>query len=470
MNILFLNPPFGWQRPEGLDAPMGIMYLSAVLKLAGHSCFLVDHAWERPDDWTRWDAAIAEKPDMVLVNTQIRFTDETREALVRLRARQPACPAIAFGPQASAESARLLDMGFDACVVGEPEDVLVETFEKSNCPADWAPRAGLATAGNPHPSPAPRVNVETLPFPDWDLADYGRYIRTTHNAVFMASRGLNYPDAFSQPPLIYANTPTYRCSVERVISELLEIRHRVPGHYMLLFHDEIFTENREWVVELCSQLKKARLGIPFWCFTRPDLLDNELCRIMLQSGFVGVSMGMESGSDRILELLGRNLSREKIEAGFRAAQGAGLLTVGSVMIGTPGVGLNHSDETMEEIKATVALVQALHPDVLTITLTTPLPGTSLYGHTSGRIRAVSQEDFNYYHVWPGKYPLQLENLTPEDLTDAVTLLRSAWKRRLLRTVWQMAKLGCKKSDFRKTMMAQAVKVFRRKIGVRGLVD
>lgn len=463
MKILFLNPPFGFRRPEGLDAPMGIMCLGAVLKKHGHNCRLVDNVWEQPNNWARWDTAVAGKTDVVLINTQIRFTGETREALVRLRARQPDCPVIAFGPQASTETLRLLQMGFDACVIGEPETVLVEALDKSRRPADWGPCAGLATVGHPSPPPAPRVDVETLPFPDWDLADYGRYIQTTHNAVFMASRGMDCLDTFNQPPLIYATSPTRRCSVERVIRELMELRRKFSGHYMMLFHDEVFTEDRAWVVELYARLCAVRLGVQFWCFTRPDLVDAELCRVMARCGFAGLSMGMESGSDRILKMLGRNLSREKIEAGFRAAQSSGLLTVGSVMIGTPGFGPDQPDETWAEIEATADMVRKLHPDVLTITLTTPLPGTPLHGTTTGRIRAKSPEDFNYYHVWPGKYPVQLNGLTPDDLTRGVALIRSAWKSGLLKTAWRMTKLGCRNSAFRNTLLDQAVKVIKRKI-------
>jgi len=463
VKVLFLNPQFGSRHPEGLDAPLGIMYLGAVLKAAGHACRLVDHAWEWENDWSRWERALAELPEVALINTQIRFTRETREALRRLRAWNPKCPAIAFGPYASTEAPRLLEMGFDACVIGEPETVLPGVLGSAGGRPNLSARAGLATVGCPAPPPASRADVGALPFPDWELADYGRYIRATHNAVFLASRGLARPDAFNQPPLIHATTPTRRCSVARVMSELVELRLKFPGHYMVLFHDEVFTEDRAWVLELCARLRDSRMGVPYWCFTRPDLVDGELCRSMARGGFAGVSMGMESGSDRILRLLERGLTRDRIEAGFRAVQAAGLLTVGSVMIGTPGRKPDQPDETWEEIEATADMVCHLHPDVLTVTLTTPLPGTPLHADTASRIRAASQEDFNYYYVWPGKYPVQLNLLTPEDLTRGVRLIRKAWKRGLVTTAWRMVRLGCRNAAFRNTVLDQAVKVIGRKI-------
>jgi anaerobic magnesium-protoporphyrin IX monomethyl ester cyclase len=464
LKILFLNPPFGSRRPEGLDAPMGIMYLGAVLKQAGHACSLVDHVWEKQDDWRKWDAALSERPDAVLVHTQIRFSNETQAAIRKLRSQYPSLPAIAFGPQASTEPSRLLmEMGFDACVIGEPEEVVPEVFYEMTRRNTILARPGIATLENPDSGPAPRVDPEKLPLPDWDLVEYGRYIQTTHSAVYMASRGLNYEDKFNQPPLIYAKKPTRRLSAECVIRELTQLRERFPGNYMLLFHDEIFTEDRDWVVRLCAELKKAEFKVPYWCFTRPDLIDAELCRTLRRSGFVGLSMGMESGSDRVLDILGKGLTVSQIEKGFHAAQKAGLLTTGSVMIGAAGGESGQPDEERCELESTVRMVDRLHPDVLTVTLTTPLPGTPLYEPLKEKVLAKSPEEFNYYHVWPGKYPLHLETLTANDLAKAVARIRGAWKRKLWKTALRILRLALCNGAFRNTLFNQIAKVLKRKV-------
>ncbi|MFH1800135.1 MAG: radical SAM protein [Candidatus Omnitrophota bacterium] len=464
LKILFLNPPFGSRRPEGLDAPMGIMYLGAVLKQAGHSCSLVDHVWEKQDDWRKWDLALSKKPDAVLVNTQIRFSNETHAAMRRLRSQYPSLPAIAFGPQASTEPSRLLlETGFDACVIGEPEEVIPDVFHDMARRKTILARPGIATVENPNSGPASRMDVEKLPWPDWDLVEYGRYIHSTHSAVFMASRGLNYEDKFNQPPLIYAKKPTRRLSIERVMCELTQLRERFPGNYMLLFHDEIFTEDRDWVIKLCAALRKSQWKAPYWCFTRPDLIDTELCRTLRRSGFVGLSMGMESASDRILGILGKELTVSQIEKGFRSAQKAGLLTTGSVMIGTASDELGQPDEDRRELESTVHMVGRLHPDVLTVTLTTPLPGTPLYESLKERVLAKSPEEFNYYHVWPGKYPLRLETLTAGDLAKAAAHIRAVWKRKLWKTALRILVLAFSNGAFRNTLFNQIAKVVKRKV-------
>jgi radical SAM superfamily enzyme YgiQ (UPF0313 family) len=243
----------------------------------------------------------------------------------------------------------------------------------------------------------------------------------------------------------------------------MQLRERFPGNYMLLFHDEIFTEDRDWVIKLCAALRKSQLKVPYWCFTRPDLIDTELCRIMRRSGFVGLSMGMESASDRVLGILGKGLTVSQIEKGFRSAQKAGLLTTGSVMIGTASHDLGQPDEDRRELESTVHMVARLHPDVLTVTLTTPLPGTPLYEPLKDRILAKSPEEFNYYHVWPGKYPLRLETLTAKDLAKTVAHIRAVWKRKLWKTALRIGVLAVRNGPFRHTLFNQIAKVMKRKV-------
>ncbi len=79
------------------------------------------------------------------------------------------------------------------------------------------------------------------------------------------------------------------------------------------------------------------------------------------------------------------------------------------------------------------------------------------------IVAASPEIFNYYHIWPGKYPLHIENITAEQLTAGVAIIRKAWKRKLWKTALRITKMGIQNNSFRKTLIAQVFKVVGRKI-------
>jgi hypothetical protein len=133
------------------------------------------------------------------------------------------------------------------------------------------------------------------------------------------------------------------------------------------------------------------------------------------------------------------------------------------MVGTPGRPPAESDETPDEVAQTVQLARRIGPDVLTVTLTTPLPGTPLHARVGDRLAATTEQDFNYYDVWPGKYPVRLETLNAEQLAAAVAQVRRAWKRQLPRTVFRLTGLALRNGAFRRTVAAQAVKVLKRKV-------
>jgi hypothetical protein len=109
------------------------------------------------------------------------------------------------------------------------------------------------------------------------------------------------------------------------------------------------------------------------------------------------------------------------------------------------------------------MVARLHPDVLTVTLTTPLPGTPLYEFLKERVLAKSPGEFNYYHVWPGKYPLHLIHLTAEDLAKTAAEIRNAWKNKLWKTAFRIGALAVGSGPFRNTLFAQVAKVMKRKV-------
>ena len=101
--------------------------------------------------------------------------------------------------------------------------------------------------------------------------------------------------------------------------------------------------------------------------------------------------------------------------------------------------------------------------MLTVTLTTPLPGTALYERVHRRLLLKEPEEFNYYHVWPGKYPVQLQSLVSEQLDKAVARIRRNWKRGLWKTALRTAVLAGRNAAFRRTLYQQVLKVVRRKL-------
>jgi anaerobic magnesium-protoporphyrin IX monomethyl ester cyclase len=165
-----------------------------------------------------------------------------------------------------------------------------------------------------------------------------------------------------------------RRSPADVVGEILETHERY-GVGFVSFLDDTFTTSRRWVIQLCAALTDAGLpGRVAWsCLTRPDLVDPELLASMRDAGLSRIEFGIESGSPRVLERLGKGVELPRIRTAFRMARDAGLVTMGFAMINTP-------DETPEELAQTEAEVLRIDPDFLQLSFCTPYPGTPLYDH------------------------------------------------------------------------------------------
>lgn len=138
----------------------------------------------------------------------------------------------------------------------------------------------------------------------------------------------------------------------------------------IIFSDETFTYNKKYLLEFLS-IYKAEIGLPFLCQTRADRLDIEVCRALKDSGCILVSLGIESGNDKIRnEILNRDLKKEDIVNAFKSAHKAGLQVGAFNMIGLPG-------ESEKEIIETINFNRKLKADHPICQLFMPLKGTPI---------------------------------------------------------------------------------------------
>jgi radical SAM superfamily enzyme YgiQ (UPF0313 family) len=156
--------------------------------------------------------------------------------------------------------------------------------------------------------------------------------------------------------------------------------------------DDTFTVDSHRAALICDMMRK-RKGIKWSCTTRADCVDLELAKIMAASGCCHVSVGVESGVDRILHLMGKGETVESIRQGCACLKKAAIPFVAFVMIGFPS-------ETEMEAQETLEFAVSLGADSLCGSVVTPYPGTSLYKWAveNGRVQATDYGDWRaYYH-------------------------------------------------------------------------
>ena len=379
MNILFLYPVPQPGRKVYTGYSHGIGHLSAELRARRHRTALL--ILSEMDEARLARAIEAHRPGLIAVSCSSPQAGLAGRLAAAARARTEALIVIG-GPHATCDPEGALAMdGVDGICVGEGERALVDLAgvveagrDYLSTPNFWF-RHGPDTVINPVVEP---VDLDSLRHPDRDLFPYARILaqhRKVVGAEFMASRGCPFAcrycanERLSAP---YGGPARYfRCrSVDRLLEEIEAVRFRYEDVGLIGFHDDIFGLEAGWLEEFVRAYPE-RIGLPFWCNQRPDLLDAGRAGALRRAGCVRVHIGVESGSDRVrTDVLGRKMARERIVEAFRAVKAEGMRAVAFNMIGLPG-------ETEADILETIDLNREIRPDWIILSLYYPLPGTVL---------------------------------------------------------------------------------------------
>jgi radical SAM superfamily enzyme YgiQ (UPF0313 family) len=201
-----------------------------------------------------------------------------------------------------------------------------------------------------------------------------------------------------------------RRSVGAVMEEIDSV---VADHGVnhLNFEDDIFPPTLRYLEELCTALLARRLT---WsCNARVDGLRREHFELMARAGCVKIDFGVESGSERILELNRKLVTVDKVVHVFAESQRAGILRTAYLMLGS------HVDETPAEVEQTAALARRIRPDYITYTVACPYPGTELWNECRARgflqLEAHGRPDWKRYGYYPGLPPWRFTHFTPEQM-------------------------------------------------------
>lgn len=385
----------GWGRfgrPEGGgDANFvqyGLAYIAAFARHHGHEVDLVD--LRKLAGWEEFDAEIGRRSPGVfgLSATSVDFPI-ARQAARRIKAIDPRSITVVGGVHATVRSDEAAGEGsFDHIVTGEGE-IAFEAL------------LGRIARGLPSPrviAGAP-ADLESLPFPDRELFDF-RSGELAHPWLphmappfvsIVTSRGCPFHCRFCQPAerRVFGDAARLR-SIDAVMRELEELRERY-AFQSLLIHDDLFTFSRKRVREFCRRYRAGGFGAPFTCQARADFVaaNAELVREMAETGLSCLMIGFESGSQRILDFLGKGTT---VRQNLRAAEVCrryGVKIFANYMFGVP-------TETPEDVKRTVELIRAVQPEYRSPTIFTPYHGTELYAYCRehGLLRASSGAFFN----------------------------------------------------------------------------
>ncbi len=241
-------------------------------------------------------------------------------------------------------------------------------------------------------------DLDSLGMPAWDLIMPQDYPESQHGAFYkkfpvapiMMTRGCPFSCTFCAGSVVTGKKVRKR-SVDNVLKEIL-LLHDKFGINEFYTIDDNFTMDISYAKEFLRRLKALNLGMT-WAVPngiRMDTLDKEALRLMKETGLYMISVGIESGSDRILNLMKKSLTKDKIRRAMTMIDEAGIDIAGFFILGFPG-------DTEESIRDTMRFSLELPLKRVNFFSYLPLPGTESYRdlERKGELKGVDWDNFYF---------------------------------------------------------------------------
>lgn len=423
MKICLINPPIShfWknEKPKNIgvesfffSVPLGILYIAAVLRKEGHEVTVLDcvmnadvvPAWYDEGNEVTYGLSLDEiksrlqriSPDIIGLSCQ--FTTYANNIPRVGRAVKEACPDIPLvlgGPHASVADKEVLSTTNDVDIIvrGEGEDIIVELMRYFEGQASLRDIQGITYRENGsivrNPQPKVIQDLDRIPFPAYDLIDMDGYLGRGKNRIksrvgesgkpfisMITSRGCPYNCVFCSIHLTMGKRWRGH-SADYVIKHLkfLKDNYGVDNFH---FEDDSILQDKTRFISILNLMLDNNLKID-WDTpngVRADHLNKELLQLMRKCGCVSIAIGIESGSQRVLnEVIKKKISLGTVETVAKTCLEVGMPVSGFLVIGFPG-------ETKKDIEDTVKFGLHLAKEYKTrisgAMIATPLIGTELY--------------------------------------------------------------------------------------------
>lgn len=263
-------------------------------------------------------------------------------------------------------------------------------------------------------------NLDILPFPARHLVDNSIYRRPDNGkvqAVIKVARGCPFHCFFClATPVSGAKVRTR--SPENIVAELKVCveKYNIKN---FLFWSDIFNFDREWTLELCQKIIESGLKITWSSNTRADTMDDEMAKMMYKSGCRLVSIGVESGSQKMLDNIGKKITLDDIRNTVKILKKNKIKIYNYFVIGLPW-------ETEETVEETIKFAIELDSNFISFYTATPLPGTKYFAYAMMNKLVEGNLDFRSAYYEP---VVRSEHLSKERIFE---LHKQAVKRFYLR--------------------------------------
>ena len=233
--------------------------------------------------------------------------------------------------------------------------------------------------------------LDDLPFPARHLVDNTLYKRPDNGkvqAVIKVSRGCPYHCFFCLATPI-SGMKVRKRSPENIINEIKECVEKYSIKNFIFWSD-IFNIDRDWTIDLCKKIIESGLKITWSSNTRANTMDDEMASWMYKAGCRLCSIGVESGSQMILDNIGKRITLDGIRKTVKILKKNKIKIYNYFVIGLPW-------ETEETVEETIKFAIELDSDFISFYTANPLPGTKYFAYSM--INKLISEELDFSHSY-----------------------------------------------------------------------
>lgn len=393
MTILFLNLPSevpivrrymcsSFPGPF-LFPPHELLALAGIGQKCKHEVYFIDAVAEKINTDTIIKVRIPEiAPDLIISILSFELFDKDVEIVRQIKNIFPTIFYGLFGHYPTHFFKETLNhTNADFILLGEPDNVfeeLLDSWKETKIPEDIKGTVvrleNNEIVNNGSVSRIPNPNL--LPLPPYDLLKNEHYKEPFMPSPFgliQTARGCPFQCNYCVHSF---GTKLTMLTPENVINQILELK-RLYGIKSLRFIDDTFTAIPSRVIEICKLMIANNIDIQWTCLSRPDTIDEQALYWMKKAGCVRLNIGIESGSQKILDILNKKVIVEEALVNIKKAKQFNFEIVGFFLTGIP-------EETEEDVKKSIQFARETCDYVIMDTLNV-YPGTPLFEKFKGLI-------------------------------------------------------------------------------------
>ena len=421
--VIVVNPPnppnfisnkdsmggFGQLFPVGatLFPPLDLFYLASFLVEKKYDVQVLEslaHDLDRESLLARIDCGSGLA--LVVVRTSAPTLDWDLSLCEAIKQKAPNCRIGIYGPVVPSVKNRIeREASIDYLIAGDPEPIVEALFQNGNTDSQGLNIVDQGEAGIPglsfrkagawvnSPARPFTRELDSLPFPKWELVPYERYRLPKSSAraevpflPMLTSRGCPIGCHYCPYPVGQGLPWRYR-SAKNVLDEI-EHLVRGLGIQYILFRDPMFSLNQKRVIEICEGIAERQLKFSWRCETRIDFLNPATLTAMAHAGCEGINFGVESSDVNIQKGVGRKpIEQKQFYECLELCRKLGIKTFAFFIIGLPG-------DTVETILDTIEFAIDMKPTWMQFTAASPFIGTKLRDWAVGH-GLVTDDEYAY---------------------------------------------------------------------------